>query len=155
MKLGKAICIAGLIGFGAAGMALADDVTFTASGTFDDGASLGGTLVINTGTGVVESNGLDLSVVGGEAGTSGLVFDTLSGSFIFSDGTDNLAEINARDSSTMDPTFSWISISEALRAWSVCRWKPLLRVVASFLPVFRQETTATAIIPAISFLRGN
>ena len=73
MRLGRAICIAGLIGFGAAGMALADDVTFTASGTFDDGASLNGTLVINTGTGVVESNGLDLTVVGGGAGPLGLV----------------------------------------------------------------------------------
>ena len=69
MRLGKAICIAGLIGFSAAGVVLADDVTFDASGTFDDGASLGGTLVINTSTGVVESGGLDLTVVGGEAGS--------------------------------------------------------------------------------------
>jgi hypothetical protein len=59
MRLGKAICIAGLIGFSAAGMALAEDATFAASGTFNDCASLGGTLLINTGTGVVESNGLD------------------------------------------------------------------------------------------------
>jgi hypothetical protein len=103
MRLGKAICIAGLIGFSVAGMALADDVTFAASGTFDDGASLGGTLVINTGTGVVESNGLDLTVVGGDAGSPGLVFDTLTGSFIQSDGTDNLAFIDANDSADIGP----------------------------------------------------
>jgi hypothetical protein len=103
MRLGKAICIAGLIGFGVAGMALADDVTFSASGTFIDGASLGGTLLINTGTGVVESNGLDLTVIGGHAGSPGLVFDTLTGSFVFSDGTDNLAEIDATDSADRGP----------------------------------------------------
>jgi hypothetical protein len=104
MRLGKAIYIAGLIGFSAAGMALADDVTFAASGTFNDGATLGGTLVINTGTGVVESGGLDLTVVGGEAGP-GLVFDTLTspGSDVYSDGTDNLAEIDASDSADPGP----------------------------------------------------
>ena len=103
MRLGKAICIAGLIGLGAASMALADDVTFTASGSFNDGASLGGTLVIDTATGIVESNGLDLTVVGGNAGSTGLVFDTLTGSFVFFDGTENLAEINANDSDVAGP----------------------------------------------------
>jgi hypothetical protein len=102
MRFGT-ICIAALIGFSAAGMALADDVTFTASGTFNDGASLGGTLVINTTTGVVESNGLDLTVVGGDAGSPGLVFDTSTGIFIESDGTDNLAFLNASDSADIGP----------------------------------------------------
>ncbi len=105
MRLGKAICIAGFIGFSVAGMALADDVTFSATGTFDDGASLSGTLVIDTGKGFVESNGLDLSVVGGIAGSPGLVFDTLTSpdNFVFSDGTDNLAYLDASDSSDSGP----------------------------------------------------
>jgi hypothetical protein len=104
MRLGKAICIAGLIGFGALGSALADYVTFAASGTFDDGASLGGTLVIDTGTGVVESNGLDLTVVGGDAGSPGLVFDTLDANGYFFDGTDNLYYIDAADSANPNPS---------------------------------------------------
>lgn len=104
MRLRKAVCIAGLIGLGAAGMAFADDVTFSATGTFNDGASLGGTLVINTGTGIVESNGLDLTVMGGEAGSPGLVFDTLTGSSVTSDGTDNVAIINAIDSARIGPS---------------------------------------------------
>ena len=95
MRLGKAIFIAGMIGFGVAGMAFADDVTFAASGTFDDGASLGGTLVIDTASGVVESNGLDLTVIGGDAGSPGLVFDTLRSNGFFFDGTDNLYYIDA------------------------------------------------------------
>jgi hypothetical protein len=103
MRLGKAICIAGLIGFTVAGMALADDVTFAASGTFTDGASLGGTLVIDTAAGVVQSNGLDLTVIGGDAGSPGLVFDTLDSSGVFNDGTDNLAYINATDSVDRGP----------------------------------------------------
>ena len=103
MRLGKAICIAGLIGFSAAGVALADDVTFSANGTFNDGALLGGTLVINTGTGVVESGGLDLTVVGGDAGSPGFVFDTLTNTNEFSDGTDNLEVINATDSADEGP----------------------------------------------------
>jgi hypothetical protein len=103
MRLGKAICIAGLIGFSVAGMALADDVTFTATGSFDDGASLGGTLVINTTAGVVESNGLDLTVIGGNAGSPGLVFDTLDATGVFNDGVDNLAYLDASDSSESGP----------------------------------------------------
>jgi hypothetical protein len=103
MRLRKAICIVGLIGVSAAGMALADDVTFAANGTFNDGASLSGTLVINTATGVVESNGLDLTVVGGHAGSPGLVFDTFDGSSLFNNGTDELADINASDSADPGP----------------------------------------------------
>ena len=44
--------------------------------TFDDGASLSGSLVIDTGAGVVESNGIDLNLTGGVSG-SGFTFDTL------------------------------------------------------------------------------
>jgi hypothetical protein len=55
MRLRKAVCIAGLIGFSAAGLALADDVTFAASGTFIDGASLGGTLVIDSWKSISEA----------------------------------------------------------------------------------------------------
>jgi hypothetical protein len=104
MTLGRAIFAAGLIGLSAAGMALADDVTFTVNGSFNDGASLGGTLVIDTGKGFVESNGLDLTVMGGDAGTPGLVFDTLTGSGVFFDGVDNLAYIDAADSSDGGPS---------------------------------------------------
>jgi hypothetical protein len=85
-------------------MALADDVTFAANGTFDDGASLGGTLVIDTGAGVVESGGLDLTVTGGDAGSPGLVFDTLNSTGYFFDGTDNLFYIDAADSTNPNPS---------------------------------------------------
>jgi hypothetical protein len=104
MRLGKAVFVAGLIGFSVAGMALADDVTFTVTGGFNDGASLGGTLVIDTGKGFVESNGLDLTVTGGDVGTPGLVFDTLTGTGVFFDGVDNLAYIDAADSSDGRPS---------------------------------------------------
>jgi hypothetical protein len=94
MRVTQILRLIGVIAFGLVGTAFADDVTFTASGTFADGASLGGTLIINTGTGVVESNGLDLTVTGGEAGTPGLTFAFLENSFDNQyDASDNFWEI--------------------------------------------------------------
>ena len=113
MRFGKALCVAGLIGFGALGTALADNVTFNATGSFDDtnyqalsNAVLGGTLVIDTVAGVVEAKGLDLTVTGGFAGTPGLVFDTLDtpgGQGYFFDGTDNIYYVDATDSNESGP----------------------------------------------------
>jgi hypothetical protein len=115
MRLGKAICIAGLIGFTVAGMALADDVTFAASGTFTDGASLGGTLVIDTAAGVVQSNGLDLTVIGGDAGSPGW-----SSTHWTAAAYSTTEPITWHISMPPIPlteglTLSWKSISEALR----------------------------------------
>ena len=102
MRLREVICITCLIGFGSVGSAFADnvalavggDATFDASGLFGDSSVLGGMIVINVGNGVVESNGIDLTVKGG-IGNVNLLFDTLSSDGnIPVDSTDNFFEIN-------------------------------------------------------------
>jgi hypothetical protein len=111
MRLGKAICIAGLIGIGALGTALADDVTFNATGSFNDmtydaldNAVLGGSLVIDNVNGIVEADGLNLTVSGGLAGSPGLVFDTLVDSGSVFNGTDNIYYIDAAVSGNPAPS---------------------------------------------------
>jgi hypothetical protein len=111
MRLGKAICIAGLIGFGAISSAFADQVTFNASGSFDDtnydaldNAVLGGTLAIDNVNGVVEADGLNLTVSGGLAGSPGFVFDTLVDSGSVFNGTDNIYFIDAAVSGDPAPS---------------------------------------------------
>jgi hypothetical protein len=102
MQLGRLIGIAGLIGFAAVSTALAADVTFDASGTFADGSTLGGTIVIDTATGVVDSTGVDLTVTGGTS--DDFTFDELSSSYNYSiDSTDNFYEINLLDSAYTEP----------------------------------------------------
>jgi len=100
MKTGQVFFLAALIGFGAAGSALADDVTFDASGTFDDGSSLGGSLIIDTATGIVQANGLDLTVTGGTNDVD-LIFDTLNyaGEEDTSAGVNLWGSVDASDSS--------------------------------------------------------
>jgi hypothetical protein len=101
MGLGKIVCIAGLIGLGALGTALADSVTFDASGTFADGSVLGGTIVIDTATGVV--SGPELTVTGGTDSVD-FTFDELDSAYnINVDATDNFFEINVLDSAYTQP----------------------------------------------------
>ena len=102
MGLGKIVCIAGLVGLGALGTALASNVTFDASGTFEDGSVLGGTIVIDTATGVV--SGPELTVTGGTNSVD-FTFDELNGLpyNIGVDATDNFFEINVLDSAYTQP----------------------------------------------------
>lgn len=102
MRFGKLFGIAGLIGFAAVGTVLAGEVTFDAGGSFADGSVLGGSIVIDTATGLVQSNGVDLTVT---AGTSdNFTFDELSGAYnIAFDSSDNFYEINFLDSSYSSP----------------------------------------------------
>jgi hypothetical protein len=104
METGRLIRLAALLGGIAAGSAFASDVTFTATGTFQDGSSLGGTLVIDTGTGFVQSNGLDLTVTGGVSIVD-YVFDTLTstGAEATSGAVNVWFGIDATDSSVPGP----------------------------------------------------
>ena len=79
MKIGQLIAFAAALGL-SAGYVSAADVTFDASGTFGDGSTLSGSLVIDTALGIVQPTGMDLIVSGGTTlGASGsLTFDTLS-----------------------------------------------------------------------------